>query len=78
MPNMNIPSTTLPNANMLNPNLVNYGIDTFTNHTNMIKNLNITLKTQCIDPNQGNTIQNQGYLNQINVFPNQNSVQYQR
>ena len=77
IPNVNIPSTTLPNLNISNPYLVNYGIDTFTNHTNAIQGPNNMLTTPCIDPIQGNTMQNLGHLNQSNVFPNQNNVQFQ-
>jgi hypothetical protein len=73
----NIPSTALPNLNISNPYLVNYGIDTITNQTNDIQSPNNMLTTPCIDPIQGNTMQNQGYLNQINVIPNLNNVQFQ-
>ena len=38
MPNVSIPNTNLPNINISNPHLVNYGIDMFANHTNVVQN----------------------------------------
>ena len=77
MPNVNIPSTSLPKMNISNPHLVNFGIDMFANHTNVVESPKKMLMTPCIDPSQGNTMQNQSYINQGNVIPNHNNVQFQ-
>lgn len=77
MPNVNVTSTNFPKMNILNPNLANFGIEMLAKHTNFVQSPNMMITTPCIDQSQGKTMQNQSYLNQVNVIPNINNVQFQ-